>query len=96
MARNGALSFEGDAKLFTVDGLPSDQSHCIQLLIEIVFGRMDEVQTAPSGNGYRVTFPGWGESAQYYVSADGSIVTPTISRRGNFQSDITTWLVLIL
>ncbi len=44
VARNGALSFEGDAKLFTVDGLPSDQVSVFSYYRNRLW-KLDQVQT---------------------------------------------------
>ena len=88
VAQNGALSFSGDAGLFKVDGLPSNQVTVFSYFRNRLW-RMDEVVVNASGSTYTATFPGWGEPAEYYVLANNSFATPGV-KAGQLPVDITT------
>ncbi|MCB0047399.1 MAG: hypothetical protein KDD92_18380 [Caldilineaceae bacterium] len=77
VTQDGALAFEGDAGLFRVDGLTSDQV--------TVFSRYrhrlwvtEAVITEATPQGYSAAFYGWGDSAEYFVAAEEAIKTPVI------------------
>ncbi|MCB9139773.1 MAG: hypothetical protein H6642_15630 [Caldilineaceae bacterium] len=87
VAQNGTLSFESDANLFTIDGLPNSQVTIFSTFRNRVW-KMEEVKTEPSANGYTATFYGWGETADYIVVADSAVATPDIEA-GQLPINIT-------
>lgn len=90
MARAGRLTFDSDAALLQVDGLPS-QDVVVYSDYRNRMWRIDQVQAAASASGYRITFPGWGAAARYFVVAVSALdLTTPVIEAGTAPVDIAS------
>ncbi|MCB0047484.1 MAG: hypothetical protein KDD92_18820 [Caldilineaceae bacterium] len=88
-AQNGELLFESNAGLLKVDGLPSGQVTVFSSYRNRLWV-INQVSTASSANGYIATFPGWDDTAEYFVVANNTVATPDIVAGQLSTTDITS------
>jgi len=78
-ARGGGLAFRAAAERFEVDGLPTADAVAWRLVEGGAPVLLTGLTVVPSGGGYRATFPGSRQEADYAVVTTGSLLVPTLA-----------------